>query len=92
VRRRASRLALSGAPSVAVLAGVDPAAVDEGDRYEVDLSTAGPVRAFLCLLRRPSGVAVVSSRLQAALARLAGIRPVRASDLGRGSTAEAATT
>jgi hypothetical protein len=53
----------------------------------VDLSTAGPVEAFLRLLRRPSAVAVVSSSVQAALARVAGVRPVRASDLGRGSTA-----
>jgi GT2 family glycosyltransferase len=89
MRRRASRLALSGAPSVAVLAGGDPAAVPEGDRYEVDLSTAGPVEAFLRLARRPSAVAVVSSSVQAALARVAGVRPVRASDLGRGSTADA---
>jgi glycosyltransferase involved in cell wall biosynthesis len=89
MRRRASRLALSGAPSVAVLAGGDPAAIPEEDRYEVDLSTAGPLEAFLRLLRRPSAVAVVSSRLQAVLARLAGSRPVRASDLGRGSTARA---
>jgi glycosyltransferase involved in cell wall biosynthesis len=91
VRRRASRLALSGEPSVAVLPGGDPDAIKEEDRYEVDLSAARPAEAFLRLLRRPSGVVVVSSRLQAALARLAGIRPVRASDLGRGSTAEAAT-
>ena len=92
VRRRASRLALSGAPSVAVLAGGDPSVIKEEDRYEVDLSAAGPVEAFMRLLRRPSGVAVVSTRPQSALARLAGVRPVRASDLRRGSTAEAATT
>jgi hypothetical protein len=84
MRRRASRLALSGAPSVAVLAGGDPAAIPEEDRYAVDLTTAGWVEAFLRLLRRPSGMAVVSSSLQAALVRLAGVRPVRASDLGRG--------
>jgi glycosyltransferase involved in cell wall biosynthesis len=92
VRRRASRLALSGAPSVAVLAGGDPTAIKEEDRYEVDLSAAGPVEAFLRLLRRPSAVAVVNSRPQSALARLAGIRPVRAPDLDRGSIAESATT
>lgn len=92
VRRRASRLGLGGGPSIAVLAGSDPAAIPEEDRYEIDLSAAGPVEAFLRLLRRPSSVAVVSSRPQATLARLAGVRPVRGSDLGRGSTAEAATT
>ena len=83
VRRRASRLALSGSPSIAVLAGGDPAAVSEEDRYEVDLSGAGHLEAFLRLLRRPSAMAVVSSRPQAALARLAGVRPVRDRDLGR---------
>ncbi len=89
MRRRASRLALSGAPSVAVLVGGDPATIPVEDRYEVDLSTARPVEAFFRLLRRPSGLAVVSSSPQAVLARLAGIRPVRSSDPGRGSTAEA---
>jgi len=89
MRRRASRLALSGAPSVAVLAGGDPAVIPEEDRYEVDLSDAGSVEAFLRLLRRPSAVALINSSPQAVLARLAGVRPVRASDLGRGSTAEA---
>ena len=80
VRRRASRLAPSGAPSIAVLPGGDPAAIPVGDRYEVDLSAAGPVEAFLRLVRRPSARAVVNSSLQAALARLAGVRPVRPSD------------
>ncbi len=84
VRRRASRLALSGSPSIAVLAGGDPAAVRDEDRYEVDLSEAGHVEALLRLLRRPSAIAVVSSRPQAALVRLAGVRPVRDRDLGRG--------
>jgi glycosyltransferase involved in cell wall biosynthesis len=83
VRRRASRLALSGSPSIAVLAGGDPAAVRKEDRYETDLTEAGPFEAFVRLLRRPSGAAVVSSRLQATLARIAGVRPVRAPDPGR---------
>jgi hypothetical protein len=92
VRRRASRLALGGGPSIAVLPGTDPAGVREEDRYEVDLSGAGRLEAFLRLLRRPSAIAVVSSRPQAALSRLAGVRPVRASELRHGSPAEAATT
>jgi glycosyltransferase involved in cell wall biosynthesis len=91
VRRKASRLAVSGAPSVAVLAGGDPTAIPEKDRYEMDLSTAGAVEGLLRLLRRPSGVVVVRTRPQALLARLAGIRPVRASDLDRGSATEAAS-
>jgi len=89
MRRRASRLGSSGAPSVAVLSGGDPAAIPEEDRYAVDLSTAGPLEAFLRLVRRPSAVAVVSSSAQAVLARVAGIRPVRVPDPGSGSTAEA---
>jgi glycosyltransferase involved in cell wall biosynthesis len=93
VRRRASRLGLSGGPSVAVLAGGDPAAIDEEDRYELDLSASGPAEALLRLLWRPSAMAVVSSRPQAVLARLAGVRPVRAADLGgRSATDEARTT
>ena len=84
-RRRSSRLALSGAPSVAVLAGADTTAVPEGDRYEADLSDTGSFRAFVRLVRRPSGVALVSSRSQAALVRLAGVEPVRGPGPGRGS-------
>ncbi|MGH2964485.1 MAG: glycosyltransferase family 2 protein [Solirubrobacterales bacterium] len=79
VRRRSSRLAASGEPSVAVLAGTDPASVSEQDRYEVDLSATGDLRAFLRLAHRPSASAVVSSRHQAALVWLAGTRPVRIS-------------
>jgi Glycosyl transferase family 2 len=91
VRRRASRLAPSGGPSIAVLAGSDPATIREEDRYEVDLSTTAPIVAFLCLLRRPSGVAVVGSHLQVVLVRIAGVRPVRPAELDRGKAAEAAT-
>jgi glycosyltransferase involved in cell wall biosynthesis len=83
VRRRASRLAISGEPSVAVLAGGDRSLVPDEDRYEIDLSGAGPLQAFLRLARRPSALAVVSSRPQAALVRLAGVRPVPASELSR---------
>ncbi len=79
VRRHSSRLAASGEPSVAVLAGSDPATVPEDDRYEVDLSATGDLRAFLRLARRPSATAMVSSRPQAALVRLTGARPVRVS-------------
>jgi GT2 family glycosyltransferase len=82
VRRRTSRLALSGEPSIAVLPGVDPTAIPEGDRYEVDLSGTGSFRAFLRLVRRPSAAAAVRSRSQAALVRLAGARPVRVSAAG----------
>ncbi|MGH2925861.1 MAG: glycosyltransferase family 2 protein [Solirubrobacterales bacterium] len=80
VRRRTSRLAPSGEPSVAVLPGVDPSAVPEEDRYDVDLSDAGSLKAFLHLARRPSGAAIVSSRSQAALMRLAGVRSIRPLD------------
>jgi len=79
IRRRTSRLALSGEPSVAVLAGGDPEVVPEPDRYEADLSASGSFHAFLRLARRPSTAAVVSTRSQAALVRLIGARPVRAS-------------
>ncbi len=81
VRRRTSRLAPSGEPSIAALAGTDPAAVPQPDRYEVDLSEVSSVRAFLQLARRPSGAAIVSTRSQAALMRLARVRPIRALDL-----------
>ncbi len=81
VRRRTSRLALSGEPSVAVLAGGDPGLVPEPDRYEADLSATDSLHAFLRLARRPSTAVVVSTRSQAALVRLAGARPVRGSDL-----------
>ena len=92
VRRHSSRLASSGEPSVAVLAGSDPAAVPKDDRYEVDLSATGDLRAFVRLVRRPSATAVVSSRPQAALVRLTGARPVRVSaqpEVGRRSRAGA---
>jgi GT2 family glycosyltransferase len=79
IRRRTSRLALSGEPSVAVLAGGDPGAVPEPDRYEADLSATDSFHAFLRLARRPSTAAIVSSRSQAALVRLAGARPMRVS-------------
>jgi hypothetical protein len=81
VRRRTSRLAPSGEPSIATLAGTDPGAVPEHDRYEVDLSATSSFRAFLQLARRPSGAAIVGSRSQAALMRLAGVRPIRAMGL-----------
>jgi GT2 family glycosyltransferase len=80
MRRRTSRLSPSGEPSVAVLPGVDPSIVPAQDRYDVDLSVTGTLAAFLHLARRPSAVAVVSSRGQAALTRLARTRPVRATD------------
>ena len=86
VRRRTSRLAPSGEPSIAVLAGVDPAQVPERDRYDVDLSTAGNLEAFLRLIRNPSAAAVVRTRRQAALVRLAGVRSVRKLDPSAQST------
>jgi glycosyltransferase involved in cell wall biosynthesis len=92
VRRRASRLSRSGTPSVAVLPGCDSVVIPEQDRYEVDLSAAGSVAAFRRLLMRPSARAVVRSRRQAALVRLAGIRPTRVAELDRASAEDAATT
>jgi len=55
--------------------------VPEPDRYEADLSATDSLRAFLRLALRPSTAAVVSTRSQAALVRLAGAQPVRGSDL-----------
>ena len=86
IRRRTSRLAPSGEPSIAVLAGVDPGLVPERDRYDVDLSAAGNLEAFLRLVRRPSAAAVVSTRRQAALVRLAGVRSIRNLDPAAQST------
>ncbi len=83
VRRRTSRLTSSGEPSVAVLAGADPATIPEQRRYQVDLSATSPIRAFVRLGRRPSASAVVSSRWQAALVRLMGTRPVLVSNGSR---------
>jgi hypothetical protein len=80
VRRRTSRLASSGEPSVAVLPGVDPSVVPPPERYEQDLSDAGSLRAFMRLAQRPSAAAVVRSRPQAALARLAGVKSIRGLD------------
>jgi glycosyltransferase involved in cell wall biosynthesis len=80
VRRRTSRLAPSGEPSVAVLSGVDPALVPERDRYEVDLSRTSTLKAFLRLVRHPSSAAMVSSRRQAALIRLAGVKTITSLD------------
>jgi glycosyltransferase involved in cell wall biosynthesis len=80
VRRRTSRLAPSGEPSVAVLPGVDPSAVPPPERYEQDLSDAGSLRAFMRLAQRPSAAAVVRSRPQAALVRLAGVKSIRGLD------------
>jgi GT2 family glycosyltransferase len=80
VRRRTSRFTSSGEPSVAFLGGADPAISPERRRYQVDLSATSSISAFLRLARRPSAMAVVSSRKQAALVRLTGTRPVRVSD------------
>jgi glycosyltransferase involved in cell wall biosynthesis len=80
-RRAASRLALSGGPSVAVLPGSDPGSVPILQRYEVDLSTTSNVRALARLAWRPSSTAVARSWLQRALVRLAGIKPVATSEL-----------
>ncbi len=80
VRRRTSRLASSGEPSIAVLAGVDPTLVPPSERYDVDLSGVSTLRAFLQLARRPSAAAMVRSRSQGALMRFAGVRPIRGLD------------
>jgi glycosyltransferase involved in cell wall biosynthesis len=80
VRRRTSRLAPSGEPSIAVLAGVDPALVPERDRYDVDLTATGSFGAFLRLMRHPSAAAMVRTRRQAVLVRLAGVRSIRELD------------
>jgi hypothetical protein len=81
VRRRASRLSRSGTPSIASLPGSDPTVIPDEDRYEVDLSGTGSIAALGRLVLRPSAAAVVGSRGQAAAVRLAGIRPIRPSEL-----------
>jgi hypothetical protein len=88
VRRRASRLSPSGAPSVAALPGCDPGVIPAEDRYEVDLSGADSISTVRRLLLRPSAAAVVGSRRQAALVRLAGIQPLRPAEIDGGSAAE----
>ena len=75
VRRRTSRLASSGEPSIAVLPGADPTLVPASDRYDVDLSRVSTLRALAHLARRPSAAAIVSARWQGAAIRLAGVRP-----------------
>ena len=77
VRRRTSRLASSGEPSIAVLPGTDPTLVPASDRYDVDLNRVSTLRALVQLARRPSAAAMVSSRWQGAAIRLAGVRPAR---------------
>ncbi|MEA2472642.1 MAG: hypothetical protein QOE06_557 [Thermoleophilaceae bacterium] len=80
VRRRSGEVARDGDPSVAVLPGAaiepDPSGRLAG-RPVVDLRPYGSfARAWLRLLRRPSGAALTQSRLQALALRAIGVRPL----------------
>jgi glycosyltransferase involved in cell wall biosynthesis len=90
IRRRSSVLGADGGPSIAVVGG-------EAERERV--SRALPHRngsAVVCsgrwpsmmlrLLRRPTGIVVVRTPAQAALARVIGVRPVRRDDLDTSET------
>jgi hypothetical protein len=82
VRRRSSRVARDGGPSVAILPG-DPGSLNgaiPGLRPPrvVDLRERGGfLRAWLHLVRRPTGFAVARNRRQALLLRLIRVRPLR---------------
>jgi hypothetical protein len=81
VRRRSSRYSRDGGPSVAIMPGA--AALREralelaGDRRVFDRTGDRPLAALAGLVRRPAGLAVVGTPLEAAAARLLGVRPLR---------------
>lgn len=81
VRRLSSRVARDGGPTVAILPGAarhqEAAGRQAGEVAVVDLTTRrGFAAAWLGLLRRPTGVALASSRVEATLLRAIGVRPV----------------
>jgi glycosyltransferase involved in cell wall biosynthesis len=83
VRRRSSTVARDGGPSVALLPGTPRAELRAlerfGNRPLVDLrALASFGRAWVHLLRRPTGLAVTYSPLQACLVRLIGVRALKA--------------
>lgn len=82
LRRRTWRVSRDGRPAVA-LVGCDARERDAvlasvaGLRFR-DLSGLSIVRAMAAVVRQPPGLAVVGSRLQAALVRAAGVQPLSA--------------
>ena len=77
VRRRSSAVARDGGPSVALLPGSDRDA-GGGERPVVDLRGHGSfARAWLHLVRRPTGAAVTRSKREALLLRAIGVKPVK---------------
>jgi hypothetical protein len=92
VRRRSSAVTRDGGPSVAVMPGredlgSEPLTQLDG-RPVVDLRGYRTfTRAWLRLLRRPTGAALVGSRLQTLPLRAIGVRPIAPQDprYGRGA-------
>lgn len=84
-RRRTSRVRRDGSPSVVLMPGDQDASARVREALEGlsldDWSATDRVAALLRLARRPRAIAVVHSRPQALLARLAGARPVDATIL-----------
>ncbi len=82
VRRRAARIDPDGGPAIAVLPGavtLDARLTDAlGGRSFVDLRECSFLRVLVHMARRPTSVAVVGSRFQAALATRFGVLPIPA--------------
>jgi glycosyltransferase involved in cell wall biosynthesis len=80
VRRRTSRVEQDGGPSIAVMVAgpAERQAVLDAlrERRVHDLSSLGMSAAMLILVRRPRGLVVTASKLQAALLHLIGNRTV----------------
>jgi glycosyltransferase involved in cell wall biosynthesis len=81
VKRRSGTVARDGGPTVAIMPGSEAfrtrARADARGRPTIDLGERSTLAAALRLALRPAGVAYAGSRLQAALVRAAGVRPVR---------------
>jgi glycosyltransferase involved in cell wall biosynthesis len=84
VKRRSGTVARDGGPTVAIMPGGSAsrgrAAADSQGRPAIDLSGRSALSATLRLARRPAGVAYTESRLQAALVKAVGVRPVRSAE------------
>jgi GT2 family glycosyltransferase len=76
LRRRGSRIGRDGGPSLALLPGA-PGPPPSGFARVYDLRHGGRGRAFVRLVRRPAGVVLAGSRLDALLARALGMRTLR---------------
>jgi glycosyltransferase involved in cell wall biosynthesis len=79
LRRRSGTLGRDGGPSVALLPGARAAASDGFVRV-YDLRDRSRLAAFAALLRRPAGVAIAGSRLDALVARALGVRAIETED------------